>query len=225
MARTIFLILLLLNLVVLAWVYANGNDRINASREPQRIKAQLAGDRIHIVAMIESGISAGAGLSAAQTAPLAETDTCHAYVGATIKEAQQIAQALAGKFPAARIVASPISRPSSFDLAISGLASRVLAEAKLAELKRLGINDAVQIKVEEDKRFSLVIASFTERSAAEEALKTANKKGVVSAVVIEHKFAPEKSTIEIRGSESALKKLPEQLASFKMLSAVLCSPQ
>ena len=235
MARTIFLTLLLLNLVALAWIYAKGDERINAGREPLRIKAQLVPDKIRLVAMTENSVSAAAsdslstkqtGLSATppSVAPVV-AETCHGYIGATVKEAQQIAQTLAGKLPAARIAVNPIIPPSSFDMAITGLASRPLAEAKLAELKKLGIKDGAQIKAEDDKHFSLVIASFTERPAGEEALKAINKKGVTAASLMERKPVPEKSMIEIRGSESALKKLSEQMAPFKILIPAACAVQ
>ena len=231
MARTIFLVLLLLNLIALAWVYVKGDERTNAGREPQRIKAEFSAEKIRALSSPENGISTSVsdGLSQTQTAlsttASAASEICHSYTGATIKEAQQITQTISTKLPGARVVANPIVMPTVFDLVIAGLVSHPLAETRLAEVKKLGFRESLQIRADDNNRFSLLIASYPERGVAEEALKAAVKKGVASVVVVERQPAPEKATIEVRGSENALKKLPEQIALFKMLSPAACTTQ
>ena len=54
MARTIFLLLVLLNLLTFAWIYLKGDDRINAGREPQRAKSELAVDKIRLLTAADS---------------------------------------------------------------------------------------------------------------------------------------------------------------------------
>lgn len=230
MARTIFLTLLLLNLAALAWIYARGEEKINTGREPLRSKAQLETDRIRLMVDAEDKVSAVSGSAVVSQGAVPKTDlaaaeNCHAYTGATIQEAQQIAHALAESLPDARIAATPINMPLSFEIAISGLASRVQVDAKLVELKKRGVKEGAQIRSEEDKRYTLVIESFAERSAAEEALKTLAKKGLASAAIFERRPSPEKAMVEIRGSDAALKKLPEQIALFKSLTATACIVQ
>lgn len=221
MARTIFLLLILLNLLMLAWVYLKGDERINAGREPQRIKTVLAADKVRILLPTEDtppGISAGLSI-----VPAATADDCRAYAGATPAEAQEILKAWTAKLSAARIVATPVMPPKVFDIAIAGLASRVAAEAKQAELKKLGFSDGVQINFGEDKHFSLLIASFADRGAADDALKTAVKKGVRSAAVVERQPVPVQATIEVHGSDAVIRQLPELAASYKGLSPLSCN--
>jgi hypothetical protein len=223
MARTIFLLLVLLNLLALGWIYLKGDERINAGREPQRAKTELAADKVRLLVPTDNAPEA---LSAAQAAisptSTAAADSCRAYAGATVAEAQEIAKAWLGKLPAAHISVNPVMPRPVFDIVIAGLVSRAAAETKLTELKKLGGGDGVQIKAEDDKRFSILMASFAERGAAEDALKSASKKGIRSAVIVHRQPALEQSTIEVHGSEVILKPLSELAASRKGLTPVAC---
>lgn len=223
MARTIFLLLVLLNLLTLAWIYLKGDERINAGREPQRAKSTLAADRIRLLVAADSAQETLALVQAATTPASAVTaGTCHAYAGATVAQAQEIAKAWSQKLPAARIATNPVMPRQVFDIVIAGLASRAAAETKLVELKKLGISDGVQIKAEDDKRFSVFMASFAERDAADDALKSVIQKGVRSAAVVQRQPAPEQSIIEVRGSDAALKPLTELVSARKDLTPVAC---
>lgn len=205
MARTIFLLLVLLNLLAFAWIYLKGDERMDAGREPQRAKSELATDKIRLMT------SRGSTL-----------ESCHAYAGVTFAEAQEIAKAWSEKLPAAHFAINPIMLQPAFDMIIAGLASRAAAETKLAQLKNLGISEGVQIKSVDDKHFLLLMASFKERSAAEDALKNVVKKGIRSAVIVERKAASAPSTIEIRGGDAILKPLAELASLNKSLVPVAC---
>lgn len=205
MARTVFLLLVLLNLLALAWIYLKGDDRINAGREPQRAKSELAADKIRL-------------LTPADSVP----ESCRAFVGATATEAQEITKAWSEKLPAAHITVNSVMPQPVFDMVIAGLASRAVAEAKLVQLKSLGISEGLQIKAEDGKRFSVLMATFTERGAADEALKNAARKGVRSAVIVPRQTAPAQPAIEVRGGDAILKPLAELAALRKGLTAAQC---
>lgn len=202
MARTLFLLLVLLNLMAFAWIFLKGDERIDAGREPQRAKSELAAAKVRLLTATDS---------AAQI--------CRAYAGATVAEAREIVTTWSEKLPAAQIALIPAMPPPVFDMVMPGLASRAAAEIKLAQLKNLGISEGVQIKAENDNKFSVLMASFKERSAAEDALKNAATKGVRSAVIIER---PLPSTIEVRGVEAVLKPLEALVAVHKGLAPVAC---
>ena len=205
MARTIFLLLVLLNLLAFVWIYLKGDDRINAGREPQRAKSELAVDKVLL-------------LTAADSVP----ESCRAFAGATVAEAQEIVKAWSEKLPAAHIAINSALPQPIFDIVITGLASRAAAEAKLAQLKIIGISEGVQIKAEDSKRFSILMASFAERAKADDALKAAAGKGVRSAVIAQRLPAPEQPTIEVRGGEAILKPLIELAALHKGLAPAVC---
>ncbi len=220
MARTIFLILLLLNLAGLAWMITMGAAKDKAGREPQRNATQMLPDKIRIVPVPdETALSATS--AAVPVAPPSEI--CLAYTGAAVSDAQLIVKMLSEKLPAVHAIATAMVPASRFDMVIPGLASRQAAEVKLAELKKLGVDQGVGISTDDPKGYALLIASFAERALADDALKVMAKKGVRSAAIVERKPVPEKSTIEIRGSESAMKSLPQQLAAYKSLVSTACA--
>jgi hypothetical protein len=219
MARTIFLLVVLLNLIALAWVYLKGDELTDTGREPQRAEQVLATDKVRLLPANEKAPEAQSGTQAAPA------ESCRAFVGATPAEAQSIAKAWMEKLPAVRIAVNPVMPASVFDVAIIGLTNRADAEASLVELKKLGISEGAQIRAEDkDKRFSLVIASFAARGAAEKALNSAIQKGVLSAKLIERQPESEQSVIEVRGTDTTLLKLPELLSSLKMLRPANCAP-
>ncbi|CAG4884565.1 conserved protein of unknown function [Georgfuchsia toluolica] len=205
MARTVFLLLVLLNLLAFAWVYLKGDDRINAGREPQRAKSELAVDKIRLLTPVDS-----------------VPESCRAFVGATVVEAQEIAKAWSEKLPAAHITVNSVMPHPVFDMVIAGLASRAVAEAKLVQLKSLGISEALQVKTEDGKRFSVLMATFTERGAADEALKNVAQKGVRSAVIIQRQAALAQPAIEVRGGDAILKPLAELASLHRGLTAAQC---
>ena len=224
MARTIFLLLVLLNLMAFAWIYFSAGARDSEGREPQRLKAEMAADRIRFAPLADAADLSGAALSSSATAvSAAEAVVCRAFVGANADEAQKISRAWIAKLPDAAITLAPVVPPPLFDIVITGLATRTAAETKVSELKKLGVANAVNIRADDDKHFSLLLDSFAERKAAEDALKSLGKKNVRSVTVIERKPGPEKSAIEVRGKEAVLKKLSELAAAAKTLSPAACA--
>lgn len=225
MARTFFLLLLLLNALMLAWIYLKGDERISAGREPLRTKAEMAADKIRLLPPADSPPAALAAMeTTAVSAPAAiAAESCRAFSGATVAEAQEIVKAWSEKLTAAHISANPIPLQQVFDIVIPDLASRTAAELKLTELKKLGVGDGIQIRAEDNKHFSVYIATFAERNAAEEALKSAAKKGVRSAIIAQRQAAVQQSTIEVRGSDAILKPLAELASARNNLISVECA--
>lgn len=223
MARTIFLVLILLNALALAWVYLKGDARLNAGREPLRAKSELAASKIRLLAPEDNpseGLTNGPPAISAVAA-----EGCRAYAGATPAEAQEIVRLWSEKLTPARVSVSPVEPQPVFEVVIAGLVSSTAADAKLAELNKLGAGAGAQIRLEDDKRFSVLLATFPERAAADEALKNAAKKGVRSAMIVPRQAAPTQSTIEVRGADISLKALDGLASSHKNLTPAECAPQ
>lgn len=208
MLRAVFLLLVLLNLLALAWGNGLLGDR-NPDREPQRSAAQFAADKIHIV-------------PASELASATALRSCHAFAGLAAVEAQQIKATWTEKMPVATVTVRPAPQPASYDIAITGLPSTA-ADAKLTELKQLGFNDGPHIVAENDKRCSIVIASFAARAAADEAMKNMIKKGLHSGTVVARPAVPDRVVIEVRGGESDTQKLSELAAALKNATPAACA--
>lgn len=222
MARTICLLLILTNALALAWIYWKGDERIDAGREPARAKSELVPQKIRLIVPAESSPQALAPV-AAETISTVAMENCRAYAGATTAEAQEIEKLWSQKLVGAHVTAIPEVPSPTFEMVVAGLASRGAAETKLAELKKFGIGDGVLVRPEDDKRFSVVVASYREKKAADDALKIAGGKGVRSAVIVQRQAAPERSMIEVRGNDASLKVLAELASAHKGLTSVECA--
>lgn len=203
MARTVFLTLLLVNLVMLAWIYLNGASRDAIGREPQRVATQLAPERIRIV-----------------DAPLpAQPIACQGYAGLAPADAEALVKAWTEKFPAVRFnIISVVPKPA-FDVVLAGFASRAAAETRLVELKAVGVGDALQVRSEVGAKFSLV-ASFADRFGAEAKQRSLVQKGIANVAVIDKPPAAPSATIEARGTATVLAPLSEQARN---LTATSCA--
>lgn len=222
MARTIFLILVFLNLAVFAWIYTTNDERVLAGREPERVKAQMAADHIRLIDATQTGASSVAANSLPQLSVVA-VESCVAYSGVTVAEARQMASALTEKSTAIRAVVNPLAQRPVFEIVINGLAARAQVDTKLAELKGLGFEQGITVRSSDEKHFSLLLASFSEKSAADEAKKELTRKGVRSAQVVGQKSPADMATLDVHGSDVTLKKLPELLPSLKKLNQETCA--
>ena len=228
MARTIFLVLVFVNLAVLAWIYLTSEERALAGREPERAKVQISADRIRLIDIAQAGSSAVAAgslpqLSAASGASPVAVGSCVAYSGATVAEARQIASALTEKLATIRVVVNPLAQRAVFEIIIGGLVSRAQVDSRLAELKRLGFEQGIAVRNSDDKHFSLLLASFGEKAAAEEAKTELTRKGVKSAQVVGQKSPPDMATLDVHGGNEALKKLSELVPALKKLNQEACA--
>lgn len=224
MARTFFVLLLLLNILALAWLYLKDDEHINAGREPQRANSGLAADKIRLLTPAANSPDEQT-LAAPTAASAVAAESCRAYAGATTAEANEIITSWQEKLAGARVTANPVIPAPVFDIAITGLTSRTAAEAKIAELKKLGIGQPLQIQFGDDKHFSVSLGSFAEQHAADEALKNVTKLGIRSAVIVKRQPVPQQSIIEVRGNETTLKLLTDLATARKGLTSTECVPQ
>jgi hypothetical protein len=218
MPRTVFLSLLLLNVAALAWIMAS--EKSNEGREPQRAAAQYAAEKIRIVPSDEAPVPLAT--SSALQAPTAPGQICSA-IQLAMADAQQVKTTLAEKMPQASVSVNPVVPLPVFDVAIPGLASRAAADAKLAELRKIGFKENLEIVAGADNHYSVLIASFGDKAKAEESFKTVAGRGVHSASVIMRQSQAENATVEIRGMAVALQKMPELLAAVKNSTPATCA--
>jgi cell division septation protein DedD len=218
MSRTVFLLLVLLNIAAFAWIMTT--DKGNEGREPQRAAAQYAVDKIRIAPPDEAATIADA--PPATQVPTAAGQTCSAIMLA-LADAEQLKTAWVEKLPQASVSFTPVPSPPVFDVAIAGLASRAAAEAKLAELRKIGFKENLEIVAGADNHYSVLIASFPDKARAEEGFKSVTGRGVRSASLVVRQAQADKATVEVRGTPAALQKLPELMAAVKNATPASCA--
>lgn len=212
--RLSVLLLIFANLLLFAWGqgYLGARD---TGREPERLEAQKSPEKLHVVAN-------GADASSADEAPAADSSgpECRRIAGFAAKpiDAKQWMAAAQEKLPKAKF--NLIPGTATFDVAIIGLRGNEGAEAKLQELKKLGIDLPAKTVKETADRVSLVFITAPTEAEAKNFLGGLNAKGVRTARVVPH---PAQAQVEITGADAA--QLKDLLAANETLRAEECPAQ
>lgn len=200
--RTLFLLLLLVNIVLFAWWQGYlAPWGPSTTREPQRLAAQVAPEKLRLVPHGET--------TEANTAA-AEKSACRWIDG--IKEVE-LKALLAAPQPLAslelKVVETEVA--SGYEIAIPALANQAAAQAKQAEVKALGIDAPSAIAAETGGTYRLVLGRAPDQPAAEAQLLKLKEKGVKSARVQPLPLV-KASRLQATGLESAFAALDARLA-------------
>lgn len=204
--RVVFLLLVFANLIFFAWDqgYLGNTD---TGREPQRLSAQLNPGKLRIVSTDKPPASEAA-------------EACRAIGNLRLADAQRLQSSLGQQLSGATItLVRPDTQPN-WDIAIAGLANRAAADAKSAELKKLGIDNA-RVVPDNKTGFAIVLVTLQSDAAAQEQLQALVKKGVKSAKVVARPVT-DLSRIFVRGTETAITRLPELTKDFANASLTDC---
>jgi hypothetical protein len=197
--RLSFILLVLANLVLLAWSqgYLGG---IDGGREPQRLAKQLHADQLRIV----------------RDAPATpQRLACAAIDKLTPSELDTLEKTVAGGG------GSSLRRPVlAYRLLIPALADQAAAEKKLAELRQLGIHDGDIVALPDGRR-EIVLAGFNDVAAAQTALAALTRQGTRSVRLEE---APPSPMLEVRAPVAVLDHLKTWLAPFPAARVGECAP-
>ncbi|MDR3298968.1 MAG: SPOR domain-containing protein [Candidatus Accumulibacter sp.] len=143
--------------------------------------------------------------------PPPRADVCIALSDVAPTEADFIERLFAEKLPAFRL--SRVTAPGNVShwVHISALKTRRDAEAKVAELRKLGVTEYFIMQEEGADSFAVSLGLFSTRAAAESALAALKGKGVRSAQLIERPRRPGLSQIEILGPEAQVGEMRQSL--------------
>ncbi len=206
--RTLFIFLLLANLLFLVWAQGYfGSPEEN--REPQRLARQLAPEKLKIVSATLPG-----------SRPAVEI--CRLVEGLGADDAQRLRQAIGEKLPALRIASDKLEDPSSFWVLIPPLPDRASAEKKLTELKRLGVSGYQLVEDEGPLQLAILLGAFTSQQAGSDFLQALVRRGVRSAKL----QVSEKTVLKLQGSSDGLEqRLREALQAFPPAVLKPCAEQ
>lgn len=207
--RLTFFLLVFANLIFYAWAQGYFGP-VDANREPERLAAQLQPEKLRVV---------GTQMPAATPKP-AEL-ACRRVEGLAMAEAEILkTEALKAGVEAELM---PQVDPTAYLVVIGDLASDALAARKVAELKRLGLNEMEPV-VRDDGGREIVLGRFGTGNAANEHLAGLNKRGVKSARVEARDAPPSSARIELRGTAAVLPQvLPSLIAPFANAALTDCA--
>lgn len=197
--RLFFLLLIFANLVFFAWTQGYFGA-IDENREPQRLAGQLHAEKLRIVSEQQMAKERKQAL------------VCRVVNGLDQAAAENLAAAIKTGGGDTTILASAEARPHL--VVISDLASKAIAEKKVAELARFGVTEQTTVALE-GGRYEIVLASFATEAAARERLQGLVKRGIRSARV-DSRDQTKAVRVEARGSaaEQLLRQLPKLIAPY-----------
>ena len=210
--RLTFFLLILLNLAFLVWSagYLGTQD---AGREPERLSQQISPEKIRIVAERQA------------TSANSDADPvagCRLVNNLGGDEASVLEKSLASNVGVTTKVLAGVPI-NTYWVLIPSLASRPAADKKLAEIRKLGVDDA---KIVENETLGPVIISlgiFSTDKLAQDYLATMNKKGVRSAQVEIRQRPSHKVALEVRGATEPLQRLADMLTPYPGASLTECA--
>jgi hypothetical protein len=211
--RALFLVLLLVNLVLLAWGQGYLGTR-ESGREPERLGQQLEPDRLRILREQERPAPAAPAVVA--------VPACKRIEGLGAAEAETLRAALAAE-PGWEVLVQPQKGALAHWVVIPELASRALAEKKRTELRQLGVNEGQVVESATLGPFAVSLGIFRSEELAAEFLQSVGRKGVRSARLAKHELPADRHAIELRAPAADLaRRLPDLLAPLAQAGVTDC---
>ncbi len=200
MARVLFLLLVLANLVFLVWAqgYLGGAGE-HAGREPARLKEQLLADRLFVT--VRDDTSSPTPQEADPPAVGAAPGVCRRIGPLVVADAEKLKKALAEKGGAVSTIAAD---ELSYWVFIPPGAEKDAAEKKAQELKQLGVTDFFIVNDEGANRGAISLGLFHQEAPAKDLVQRLVKKGVRSAKIGTKIRKTDKILLEVRGSPALL---------------------
>jgi hypothetical protein len=216
--RLAFFILLLVNLILLAW----GQGYLGTTqgeREPERLQRQLDPAKLRIV---------NSETTAPQLPPPATASrpmACKRIAWLSAAEAGAIRDAVSA-LPDWNVSQIARKEDPTYWVVIPALASRTLAEKKKGELGQLGVKESEVVEDANFGPFAVSLGVFRGQANAEDYLQSSTRKGVRSAQVIKRETATEKFAIDLRAPTELLAgKLPELMTVLPQAILADCPAQ
>ena len=229
-ARALFLLLLLANLLLFA--AGRGYFGSGPGGEPERLANQLNAQKIIIIRdgspSAESGAAPQA-TGAAQAQPVVEpkpaVEACRRFAPLPRDRAGRIAEMARSKEDKIRTVQKSLEEANSWWVYLPPQPSRQEVSSRVEELRAAGVKDFFVVQQEGPNHYALSLGLFKSESMAKDLLNRLRVKGISGARVAARGNVATKVSLEVRGAEAEVAALAGQVAAaFPELSAQACAP-
>lgn len=210
--RTLFLLLLLLNLALFGWLRGMFGTFPAGGHEPGRLDRQVAPDRIRLlteqdVQQLQRRAAAAPSAAAPEAAP-----AC-LEIGDFASEGQL--ERLRGKLAALKLSdrASELTQenPGWYRVYLPPAKSLAEAEDRAAQLREQGVRDLLILRDEGTLRYAIALGSFRDRELARKQLALLERRGIKGARVADNPTTVRATRVRIRGADAATAKQLEEL--------------
>lgn len=199
--RITFFLAVLGNLLFFVWSQGYFG-RLEDGREPQRMTHQIDPEKLRIIDV--------------PPPPDPAEKICRlmgGQEGLPVEQAQRLqsvmtASAAADKLSSLQLGIHPVDRPAQYWVLIPPLASKVLVDKKMQELRQMGVKDAKPLltDTQASDRFAILLGSFSSQTAAQSRLAALKQRGVRTAIVQSRIQAAETARVDIRATRDDLQK-------------------
>jgi hypothetical protein len=197
-ARVVFLLLILANLVFFVWAqgYLGGTE--DAGREPARLQAQIQPERLNVKHPDAAPPSVPQAAAAASTVV---ASVCRRVGPLTAADADKLKKSLLAKGIA--VTANAVEE-YSYWVYIPPLGGKDALDKKTQELKQLGVADFFIVNDDGANRGAISLGLFHQESAAKELIQLLAKKGVRTAKIGTKVRKTDKALLDVRGAQELL---------------------
>jgi len=209
--RTLFLLLVLANVVFFAWArYVSPPE---AGADPMPLARQIEPEKLKVITPGEPMVPAPA---AARPAPSAAVAKCMEWGSFTITDAPRAEKTLEPLALGARLAQRRTEETAGWWVFIPAQPKvpnqRQAALRKAAELRNLGVEDYFIVQEEGQYRWALSLGVFRTEDAARARLAVLRTQGVRSAVVGARETVVPKVWLQVKGVDPALEAKLKELA-------------
>ena len=197
--RTLFLLLVLANVVFFAWArYVSPPE---AGADPMPLARQIEPEKLKVITPGEPMVPAPA---AARPAPSAAVAKCMEWGSFTIADASRAEKALEPLALGPRLTQRRTEEQAHWWVFIPPAPNRALAVKKAAELKTLAVDEYFVMQDEGPHRWAISLGVFRTEDGARARLAALRAQGVRTAEMAERETTVPKVWLQVSGVDGAL---------------------
>ncbi len=214
--RALFLLLLLLNLALFAWLHAWFGAFPVRGPEPTRLDQQIAAERIRVltdreVQQLER--RAGEAKRTASATPLPDAAGPCVQIGEFIGEVQlaRVREKLTETKLADRASVRSRELPGWYQVYVPPARSLADAEQRADQLRAQGLREPLVVKEEGELRYAISLGWFRDRDAAVRQAALLDRRGAKGARAADKPATVRSTRVLIRGADTAVMQQVEAL--------------
>ena len=197
--RAFIFLMILANLLFFSWT--QGYFELARDSDSFRVDQQLLADRIKVVARDEPPPPEKV-VVVAKAPEKKVDDVCVRLSDLPVADAVRVENLVAEKLPAMKALRTINPMSAAFWVFIPPLPTRQEIDRKVAELKKLGVDEFFVVQEPGADQRAISLGVFSTREAANERLEQVRAKSVRTAKVGERNVKAASATLELRGPRS-----------------------
>jgi hypothetical protein len=173
-----FLLLVLVNLLLFAWLQGAFGHYGESGREPERVARQIEPERVRVLTEPEVQALRERATQGSGPLDLNVAQGCVEFGDFAAADAAKIEKALSALSPPPRLEARAVDAPGWYMVFLPPHKTLAEAERRADELRKLGIKDLMVMSESAPLKFAISLGSFRDPAAAKAHLATLEKMGV-----------------------------------------------